>query len=256
MQRIGLGGERRPLKRQLLLLRVDVSQSTGDDEQPLLEFAGAPPHITLPRGWAMLRLRTGVARYSSQPPGCLSLRRRATLARDRHARRLAGVPGRVAPGGEAARPQGLSHARAVQWSGTARYSSQPQRLPLPPRARRWRATGTIGQRRAFSGVYTGWGRGAPAWFTPISWLGAAPAAGGVQAQGLVSSRPLRIHGAAPCVLSADNPPDRCQEVMRGAGWARASNLRDLYGWRWACTPSVQGGEARDRYPAPKPKLLW
>ena len=72
VQRIGLGGERRPLKRQLLLLRVDVSQSTGDDEQPLLEIAVAPPHITLPRGWAMLRLRTGVARYSSQPPGCLS----------------------------------------------------------------------------------------------------------------------------------------------------------------------------------------
>ena len=61
---------------------------------------------------------------------------------------------------------------------------------------------------------------------------------------------------APCVLSTDNPPDRRLEVMRGAGWARASNLRDLYGWRWACTPSVQGGEARDRYPAPKPKLLW
>ena len=61
---------------------------------------------------------------------------------------------------------------------------------------------------------------------------------------------------APCVLSTDNPPDRRLEVMRGAGWARASNLRDLYGWRWACTPSVQGGEARDRYPGPKPKLFW
>ena len=108
----------------------------------------------------------------------------------------------------------------------------------------------MGSHGAFWWSCTGWGRGAPAWFTWISWLGAAPAAGGVQAQGLGSSRPLRIQGVAPCVLNTDNPPDRRQEVMRGAGWARASNLRDLYGCGWACTPSVQGGEARDRYQGP------
>ena len=120
-----------------------------------------------------------------------------------------------------------------------------------PQARGWRATGKMGSHGAFWWSCTGWGRGAPAWFTWISWLGAAPAAGGVQAQGLGSSRPLRIQGVAPCVLNTDNPPDRRQEVMRGAGWARASNLRDLYGRGWACTPSVQGGEARDRYQGPR-----
>ena len=136
-------------------------------------------------------------------------------------------------------------------AGVLRHDERTSRSFLP-QARGWRATGKMGSHGAFWWSCTGWGRGAPAWFTWISWLGAAPAAGGVQAQGLGSSRPLRIQGAAPCVLSTDNPPDRRLEVMRGAGWARASNLRDLYGWRWACTPSVQGGEARDRYKGPIP----
>ena len=100
----------------------------------------------------------------------------------------------------------------------------------------------MGSHGAFWWSCTGWRRGAPAWFTWISWLGAAPAAGGVQAQGLGSSRPLRIQGVAPCVLSTDNPPDRRQEVMRGAGWARASNLRDLYACGWTSQPAgCEGG---------------
>lgn len=134
-------------------------------------------------------------------------------------------------------------------AGVLRHDERTSRSFLP-QARGWRATGKMGSHGAFWWSCTGWGRGAPAWFTWISWLGAAPAAGGVQAQGLGSSRPLRIQGVAPCVLNTDNPPERRQEVMRGAGWARASNLRDLYACRWACTPSVQGGEARDRYQGP------
>ena len=106
----------------------------------------------------------------------------------------------------------------------------------------------MGSHGAFWWSCTGWGRGAPAWFTWISWLGAAPAAGGVQAQGLGSSRPLRIQGVAPCVLNTDNPADRRQEVMWGAGWARASNLRDLYACRWTSQPGlgVRGEESKDQ----------
>ena len=133
------------------------------------------------------------------------------------------------------------------YAGVLRHDERTSRSFLP-QARGWRATGKMGSHGAFWWSCTGWRRGAPAWFTWISWLGAAPAAGGVQAQGLGSSRPLRIQGVAPCVLNTDNPADRRQEVMWGAGWARASNLRDLYACRWTSQPGlgVRGEESKDQ----------
>ena len=86
LQRLGLGGERRPLERELLLLRVDASQPIGDDEQPPLEPARAPPRITLPADRTSAHPVSEAA--SSPSVG-------APLAPERHDRPEAGLLGRV-----------------------------------------------------------------------------------------------------------------------------------------------------------------